>query len=342
MASTVAIKKLPKSQIELEGEIPAADFDRAVLRSLREWNEKAEIPGFRSGKIPENILVEKIGMSAILERAAELALGDAYPKILDEQKIDAVGQPAVTITKMARGNALGFKAITAVVPDVALPDDYKTIAQNAAAKNTEPVSVEEKDIEDALDYLRSANTPKETPDKKPGLDDAFAQKVGQATLADLKNLLAQNIRTDKERKAADKKRMASLDAVASATIIEIPDALIDGERKKMTEELKHSISDMGLPWDDYLKHIKKTESDLVSEWKPEAERRVRYGLVIRAIAEREHIEPSEADVGAHVEKMLARYPEPERAQIDKARLAVYAYGILRNEKVFELLEKSAP
>ncbi len=336
------IKKLQKSQIEITGEIPTADFDRAVLRSLREWNEKANLPGFRPGKIPENILIEKVGMDSVLERAAEIALGEHYPKILDEQKIDAVGRPQITITKMARGNALGFKAVTAVVPDVSLPDNYKTVAQGIASKK-EALAVEEKEVADALEYLRSMNAVKSEKgeEQKPELNDEFAKKIGQSSVDALKKMLTDNIRADKERKAKDKKRMEILGAVAALAAIDIPDALVEGEREKMLAELKNSLAEMGLSWDDYLKHIKKTEADIVQEWRPEAEKRVRFGLVMREIAEEEHLEPTEAEVTAHAEDMAKRYPAAERGAIDKVRLAGYAYGMLRNEKVFELLEKSA-
>src|SRR3989344_3266225 len=118
----IQIKTLPGSEMEIAGEIAAADFDRAITRSLRDWNEKANLPGFRPGKIPENLLIETIGMDAVLEHAAEIALSDTYPKILADNTIDAIGHPKVSITKIARGNALGFKAITAVVPIPALPD----------------------------------------------------------------------------------------------------------------------------------------------------------------------------------------------------------------------------
>lgn len=341
MLAPVEIKKLPKSEVEIAGEIPAADFDRAITRSAKEWNQKIELPGFRSGNIPEKILIEKVGETAVLERAAEIALGEAYPKILDEHNIDAIGHPKVTITKLARGNALGFKAVTAVIPDVGLPN-YKEIAHAIAAKK-EQVAVEEKEVADALEYLRSAHATKKedgTSGEQPELDDAFALKLGSKTLADLKHLLSENIRLDKERQANDKKRMEILDAVAAQAAIDIPDVLIEGEKEKMLEELKGSLAGMGLKWEDYLKHIKKTEDELQKEWLPEAGKRARYGLVIKAIADQETIEPAGADVEARADALLDRYPLDARAKIDKARLTGYAYGIVRNEKVFELLENA--
>lgn len=231
--------------------------------------------------------------------------------------------------------------------------DWRAIAERATAKK-ETVAVEEKELTDALEYLRkthaarpkasggaieggSATIPQEA-DLGGELDDAFAQKLGQKTMEELKKLLSENILRDKERAAKDKKRMETLDAVAAKSTIDLPDVLIEGEKEKMAAELKGSLGDMGLKWDDYLKHIKKTEEELKKDWSVEAEKRARYGLVIKAIADTEKIEPAEADVAVRAEELIKRFPLDAHAKIDKMRVMGYAYGILRNEKVFELLD----
>jgi len=136
------IKKLPKSEVEITGEIPADEFERAFSKAMTELNQKAGIPGFRPGHVPENVLIEKVGEAAILEEAAEIALREAYPKMLEENKIEAIGRPEITITKIARKNPLGFKIKTAVLPEITLPD-YKKIAGEAMTAKEE-VKVEER------------------------------------------------------------------------------------------------------------------------------------------------------------------------------------------------------
>lgn len=108
----------------------------------------------------------------------------------------------------------------------------------------------------------------------------------------------------------------------------------------MLQELKSSIENMGLKWPDYLAHIKKTEEELQKDWKNEAEKRTRYAMILREIAAAEKIEPSAAELESFAEKILSQYPETERRKIDKERLKDYAYGITRNEKVFQLLESN--
>ena len=124
----IKIIKLPKSEIEIEGELEADIFENYFTKALKRLGENLKIDGFRKGKIPENILLSKIPEITILEEMAQIALNEHYPKILEEEKIDAIGRPEISITKLARKNPLGFKIKTAVLPKIKLPD-YKGIAK---------------------------------------------------------------------------------------------------------------------------------------------------------------------------------------------------------------------
>src|SRR3989344_2431889 len=124
----VKISKLPKSEIEIEVEIEAALFESYFTKALKRLGEHLELDGFRRGKAPEKVLLSKIPEIKILEEMAGLALGEHYPKILEQEKIDAISRPDISITKLARNNPLGFKIKTAVLPEIELPN-YKEIAK---------------------------------------------------------------------------------------------------------------------------------------------------------------------------------------------------------------------
>ncbi|MEK7090585.1 MAG: trigger factor [Patescibacteria group bacterium] len=318
--SNLEIKKLPKSQMEITGEIPADIFEQAYLEAFAEFSKKIEIPGFRPGHAPERTVLERAGEHAIVERAAQIALEKAYPEIIKESKIDAIGHPQIAITKIARGNPLGFKATTAVLPEISL-SDWRALAKIKMSEKIE-IFVSDKEVEEAFGYMQKSKN-------RPQIADE-----------ELKNSIRQNLQLDKEMRAKEARRMAALDEVAKKASIEIPDILIEGEKNKMLAELKSSISQFGLKWADYLSHIKKTEEELVAGWNNDAEKRSRYGLILRQIANQEKIEPAPAELDEYVSQIILREPESERSKIDKGRVQDYAYGILRNEKVFQLFEQS--
>src|SRR3989344_729663 len=138
----VTVKKLPKSEVEIEGELEAELFETYFAEALKKIGENFETDGFRKGKAPERVLLSKIPEIRILEEMAEMALSEHYPKIIEEEKIDAISHPEISITKLARKNPLGFKIKTAVLGKIKLPD-YKALAKKIISgitdgeKNTE-------------------------------------------------------------------------------------------------------------------------------------------------------------------------------------------------------------
>ncbi|MBI2052964.1 MAG: hypothetical protein HYT34_01840 [Candidatus Ryanbacteria bacterium] len=132
----------------------------------------------------------------------------------------------------------------------------------------------------------------------------------------------------------ERHRLKILDAIAEKAAVQVPSIMIDLEREKMIRELQASIEDMGLGWEEYLAHIKKTQEELIKEWAGDAERRVRAGLVLREIARKENISPTEEEISSRVQTMTRRH----RQALDQERLRDYAYGIIKNDKVFQMLE----
>lgn len=281
------IKLLPDSEVEIIGEISAEIFMSSRNQAVAEFSKRAEMDGFRKGRIPENILVKKIGTGAVLEKMAVIALEKEYPKIIKEYKIKAIGRPEIIITKLAENNPLGFKIKTSVLPGITLPD-YKSIAKKITAKKEE-VSADNKDAGNKL-------------------------------------------------KEKEKKRMEILENIAASVKQKMPKCLIDLEKNKMAEEMKRNIVQTGLKWDDYLKHIKKTEEELKNGWESDAAKRVKYGLIIEEMAEQEKIEVPAEELGKETAAMVEHHKKLGQ-NLDKERVKHYLTGIMRNEKLFQMLEK---
>lgn len=151
-------KKLDKSRIEISASIPAEIWEKYRAKALKNLNDSVAIDGFRKGMVPENILISKVGQNTINEEMAELALSKAYLDILIDNKIDAIGKPQVQLTKLASGNPLEFKATTAVVPTVKLPDYKKIAGKEVKADSKNEIKVEEKDLDEAILKIRKSRT----------------------------------------------------------------------------------------------------------------------------------------------------------------------------------------
>lgn len=340
LAMKSTINKLKNSEIEIEVEITADVFESFRKKAVSNLAEQIEIPGFRKGKVPEEILTQKLGEMAILEEMAEFAIRDSYPKIITENKIDPIGRPEVSITKIAKGNPLSFKLKTAVFPEIKLAD-YKSIAKKETSKE-EIISIEEKEVEDTIKEIQKARAPKvEVKEGEkavepllPEINDDFVKTLGKfENVADFKEKVKENIKFEKEQAQKEKIRVAILDAIAEKTEIEIPAILVEEEQKKMLARLQYDIEKLGLKFDEYLKNVKKTEDDIKKDWAKDAEKRVKTELILAEIARAEKIEVPKEEL----EKELNHLME-HNIGADRERAETYLVGIMSNQKVIEFLE----
>jgi len=342
----IEIKKLPKSLVEIMGTIENDEFESFRAKAVKHLGEHAELPGFRKGHVPEATLVAAVGEMAILEEMAEIAIDSRYPEIIMGNKIDAIGRPTIGILKLAKGNPFEFKITTAVVPEITLPD-YKKIASKKT-KDEIKVSVEDKEVDDVILNIRKQRagkaetigedgTPVETEIKEenlPVIDEEFLKSLGDfKTVDDLKKLLKDNMTKEKEQQAKEKRRMEIIKEINEETKAELPDVLIESELGRMVAQFKHDVAQMGIKFEDYLKHLKKTEDDMKKEWEKDAESRAKTQLIINKIADTEKLSPEKEQLEKEVEHILEHYQDA-----DPERTRAYVDMVMTNEKVLEFLE----
>ncbi|MFA6077184.1 MAG: trigger factor [Candidatus Paceibacterota bacterium] len=368
----INIKKLPKSEVEIEGELETEVFESYFSKALKRLGENLKLDGFRNGKIPENVLLSNIPEIRILEEMAELALGEHYPKILEENKIDAISRPEISITKLARKNPLGFKIKTAVLPEIKLPS-YKDIAKKVIGNLTDAeknIDVTEQDLEATIMDIRKSRAPKKhitevehhvhkegeehkhekvptsdgvgipTSDedqsigKLPEFNDDFVQALGPfKDVADFKVKLKENLKLEKGNQQKEKTRLKIIEKIIEDSTFDVPEILIEVELDKILYRMESDITQMGLKFEDYLKHLNKTKEDLRKEFKNDGEKKAKLALVLNEIAKVEKIVADQDLVAKEVAVILEHYKDadPERAKI-------HAENVLTNEKIFQFLE----
>ena len=343
------IKKLDKSRIEITGVIATPVWEAYRAEALKYLNEHVTIDGFRKGKIPEDVLVAKVGQGALLEEMAELALSKSYIEILINEKIDAIGKPDIRVTKLAPGNPLEFTATTSVVPTVTLPD-YQTIAADEVTKSaSDKFDVTEKDIDDAILRIRRQHASHEghdhdkmTPEEHtaavdaalPELTEDFLNKLGDfKDIPDFHNKLSEIIAEQKKTESGEKTRIRIADALTLAATIEVPDIMVESELGRTQAQFEADIERMGVKMDDYLKHAKKSLEEIRTEWRPHAERKAKLQLILNEIAIKENLRADAKEIETEVNHIVEHYKDA-----DRERAAVYAETVLTNEKVFAFLE----
>lgn len=317
ITNEVKIKKLDKSRVEITGSIPAKDFSAFRKNAIQNINDEITIDGFRKGKVPENILVSKVGDMAILEEMAELALSNAYPEIIINEKIDAIGRPEISITKLASDNPLEFKIITTVTPEIKL-GDYKKLAKEINKKPEEVFEVTDKEVDEAIERIKKSHSDHEGHDH----DSPEAKE-------EIKKILLEN----KKINAKEKRRIEISDAILEASVFEVPDLLINSELRRIEAQFEDDISRMNVKLEDYLKHAKKTIEEVRNEWKPAAEKKARLQLILNEIVNIEKIVVDKNEIEEEVKHILAHYKDA-----NKEHAYTYAETVLTNDKVYQFLE----
>lgn len=324
------------SEVEIRSSVPALEFDNAVKDALSDLSKEITIPGFRKGSAPEKMVVDKIGENSLLSEGAERAISHAYSHIIETEEIDAIGRPTVSITKMARGNPLEFVIRTAVLPKMN-DFDYVMVARTENAKERESSNVNDDEVNESIERIRRGRAITKEGEKNPvlpELDDEFAKSLGDFKgVADLKEKVRENLAHEKKHRVDEKRRLALIDAIAQKVTVAIPNVLIELELDRMIARMKHDIERMGLSFDDYLKHIKKTEPEMRGEWKKDAEKKVKLDLALDYISRKEKIFADKSKIEAEIKHLKEHHKD-----VDTSRAEIYYENMFRTQAVFDYLE----
>lgn len=130
--------KLSESSLEIIFELDRADIENDLQRAGRRLSEGINIPGFRSGMAPYDVVCRQVGGEAkVYEEALDGIIRRTLPALLDEKKLETFGAPEISAQKMAPPFGLSYKAIISLLPSVTLGDISKIKIERKVVK-TEP------------------------------------------------------------------------------------------------------------------------------------------------------------------------------------------------------------
>ncbi|OIO07873.1 trigger factor [Candidatus Falkowbacteria bacterium CG_4_9_14_3_um_filter_36_9] len=176
----------------------------------------------------------------------------------------------------------------------------------------------------------------------PKADDEFAKQFGLNNMEELKNNIKKSLAEEKRQKEGERQEIELITKIIDKSDFgDIPEVLINNEAETMVYELKHGIEHQGGKFADYLSSIKKTEEQLKLDMAPNAVKRVKSALIIRAIGDKEKIEAGEKDIDREVEKLLKQYQGYEKvtARVKDPEYRAYLHNTLTSRKVVEKLKE---
>ncbi len=147
----VTVENLGPCKKLLRVDVDIPEVDAAFEKVTEEYRKQANLPGFRPGKAPREMVLRRF-MQDIEDEVKKQLISENYKKAVEAEKLDVLGYPDVEEIQFARGKTLQFAATVETAPEFELPE-YKGIPAQKEAR-----SVTEGDIEAALDKLRQHQT----------------------------------------------------------------------------------------------------------------------------------------------------------------------------------------
>jgi trigger factor len=121
------VTELPESRVRVQAEVPAEEVERRVQQAARRLGRGLRVPGFRAGKAPAPVIVQRMGRDAVLDEAVRDSIGAWYTAAIDAARIAPVGEPQLDLGDLpAQGESLKFSIEIGVRPKAEL-GEYKGV-----------------------------------------------------------------------------------------------------------------------------------------------------------------------------------------------------------------------
>ena len=311
------------NEVKLEITVEAEKFENAMKKVYFQNAKYFNIPGFRKGKAPMNIVEKYYGAQIFYEDAFNEVATEAYEEALTENKIDGVSRPEVDIAQMEKGKDLIFTAVVQTKPEVKL-GKYKGIEiQKIEYK------VDKKDVDHELEHMQEHNSRLVTVDDRPlengdtatidfeGFVDGVAFEGGKAEGHELEigsgtfipgfeeQLIGMELENEKEIKVTFPKEYFSKDLAGKDATFKVK--LHDIKKKELPElddEFAKDVSEF-----DTLEELKKSIKEKLTKNKEQREKYETEEAVLKAVCEDSKLDIPSGMIELEIDNMLKDFEQ---------------------------------
>ena len=149
--------ELGDSRVRLEVEVPSDALERELQSAAEEIGRQLKVPGFRSGKVPPQVVIQQVGREAVLDEAVRRGLPGWYEEAVSEAGITTVGDPSIDLGDLPeKGSVLAFTVEVGVVPPAKLGDmDGLEVGRREPAIDPDEVQTELERLRESLASLET-------------------------------------------------------------------------------------------------------------------------------------------------------------------------------------------
>ena len=148
---SLQVEKLENNTAKLTIEVPAEEFDKAIMKAYQKNKNKFNVPGFRKGKVHYAMVEKMYGAAVFYEDAANYVIPDAYANAATESELEIVARPDINVTQIEKGKPFIFEAEVTLKPEIKL-GKYKGVKVEAM-----DTTVTDEDVQAELDKVKEQN-----------------------------------------------------------------------------------------------------------------------------------------------------------------------------------------
>ncbi|MEA2330295.1 MAG: trigger factor [Thermoleophilaceae bacterium] len=157
---------LGDSRVRVEVEVPSEALESELRSAAAELGREMRVPGFRSGKVPAEVVLKQVGREAVMDEAVRRGLPTWYEEAVADAGITAVGDPQLDLSDLPeRGSPLSFTIEVGVVPPAKL-GDYKGLEVGRREATVDP-----NEVQTELERMRESLASLETVEREAGQGD---------------------------------------------------------------------------------------------------------------------------------------------------------------------------
>jgi trigger factor len=142
------VESVSPTKVRLIVEVPFEELKPSLDAAYQSIAQQIVVPGFRKGKVPPQVIDQRVGRGPVLEEAINAALPKLYSQAVQDNKVKAIGQPEVDVTEFNDKESLQFSAEVEVRPDLTLPD------LEGIEAGVEDIAISDEEVQEQIEALR--------------------------------------------------------------------------------------------------------------------------------------------------------------------------------------------
>lgn len=289
--------------------ITAKDVDEVIGQLKTRNAEKNDVD--RAAKNGDQVWIDFTGVDAKTSEPIAGADGKDYPLALGSN----------TFIPGFEDNLVDAKAGDEKVFTLTFPKDYGVKAlQNRKVTFTATV----KKVQEVIE---------------PKVDDEFAAKIGPfKTVADMKEDIKKQLESEKQYEADRALADEVLMKITKDAKVSVPEALVNEQIERLEKDQRQNLTYRGMTWEEFLAAEGKTEDEYRESLRPDAELRVKAGLVLSEVAEKEKIDVTPEELEIRIQMLKGQYTDAQmHTELDKPENRREIASRMMSEKTVEKL-----